>query len=52
MAKMGNKSKTQVINCKCGGVVKMHTVMKKGKIKHNAECEGCGATDRFPKNLK
>ncbi len=38
-----NASKTDVFNHRgCGAMVQMRSVMKKGKIRHYAECTGPG----------
>jgi len=37
--------------CKCGGEIKMKTLGVRGKIKHFAECQGCGKKSRKPKGL-
>ena len=44
--------KTEVNLCKCGEVVKMRTVYDNRRLKHFAECTGCGRTARKPNMLK
>lgn len=52
VAKKNWKNEKQVINCACGGEVSMKSVFIKNKLRCFAECEKCGRTSRYPKNLK
>jgi len=51
MAKVGNKSKTQVFNHECGGKIKMITRVINHKLRHRAYCEKCGAEARKVREL-
>lgn len=37
--------------CACGGEVKMHSLFRKGKISHYAECEKCKRQERRPRDF-
>lgn len=43
--------RSEVLNCKCGGAIKMRSVFN-GSVKHFAQCIGdCGSTARKPRDL-
>lgn len=42
---------TDVLTCKCGGVLTMRTKVEKGKIRHFCSCDSCHRTARKPKDL-
>ena len=44
-------TKMDVLSCACGGEIKMRTIYEGRKLKHFAECMGCGKTARKPKML-
>jgi hypothetical protein len=44
-------SKTDILQCTCGGTIKMHTVMEKGKMYTYAECDSCSKKAKKPKEL-
>ena len=47
-----NATKTEIFNHKnCKGILRMKTLMKKGKMRHYAECERCNVQSRTIKDL-
>ena len=44
-------SKSDILLCICGGIIKMKTISKRGKFHHYAQCEECHKTARKPKIL-
>ena len=44
-------SKTDVLECICGGGINMHTTVVKGKVLHYAQCGKCLNKARKPHQL-
>ena len=51
ISKNARRQEVQKLLCKCGGEIKMKTVMTSGKMKHSAYCTQCDKTARRPKEL-
>lgn len=51
ISKNARREVAQKLLCKCGGEIKMKTIMESGKIKHYALCSDCEKTARRPKEL-
>lgn len=45
------KGKSDLLICKCGGVIKMINKFKNGKLIPEAKCSSCGKKARNPKDL-
>lgn len=51
VSKNARRQGAEALLSKWGGVIKMHTIMEKGKLRHYAKCEKTGNIGRRPKDL-
>lgn len=51
LSKNAKRIGSDILLCRCGKKIEMHTVFEAGKLRHFAKCLGCGKTARRPKDL-